>query len=231
MLLMWQAAGLALAQDSIMLVQGKVVQHPPLGFSDLLVVNATTGRGVFGSIDGTFEIYIRPGDEIKVSSRGFKTATVSFRDSVYRPVYRIVVELNQLLIQFDQPVVIRPQPTYKDIEESRSKIGTHRYEPLVKNYLAALSSPVTALYQLFSKKENEMQQYVALLNQQEYDNAMRNISRYMMDSGLIDLEEEEVDLFLATCPLAPEFVKNGSLYDITSALRDCFDKYKNQRRY
>src|SRR5436190_1060437 len=75
----------AFAQDSTSLVKGKVIQHPPLGFSDFIVVNLTTGRGEFGKADGTFEIEIKPKEDIRVTCLGFKTITVSFKDSVYKP--------------------------------------------------------------------------------------------------------------------------------------------------
>ena len=41
-------------QDTIVTIKGTVVQDPPLGFADLLVVNNNTGRGVWGKPDGTF---------------------------------------------------------------------------------------------------------------------------------------------------------------------------------
>ncbi|MDZ4845526.1 MAG: hypothetical protein SH857_08255 [Chitinophagales bacterium] len=219
------------AQDSTILVKGTVVQHPAIGFGDFIIVNLTTGRGEFGKSDGTFEIKIKPKQDIRVSCLGFKTVTVSFRDSVYKPIYHVRVEMKQLTIQFDKPVIIRPQPTYKDLEEAREKIGTTEYEPIIASPVDAFSSPITALYQKFSRKEQEKREYVELMNQKQLEQALKDITRYHIDSGLFELEEDEIVLFISTCPLEQDFVKYASLYEVSIALQNCYAKFKNQRRY
>jgi len=220
-----------IAQDSTGIVKGKVIQHPPIGFGELMIINMTSGRGVVGNADGTFEVTIRAGDELKIFCTGFKTVPVSFRDSVYKPVYHITVEMRELQIVLDKPVIIRPRPTYEELEEAKSKIGTFRYEPLIESPAATIFNPITALYQAFSKKEKEKQVYAELLNQKQLDDALKDITRYLVNSGLFELEEDELELFLATCPLSPDFVKRASLYDVSKALQDCYIVYKSKRRY
>lgn len=224
-------AGGLLAQDSTIVIKGKVVQHPALGFSDFIIVNLATGRGEFGKSDGTFEINIKPGQDIRVSSLGFKAVTVSFRDSIFKPVYHVLVEMKQLTIQFDKPVIVRPQPTYDDLEEARQKIGINEYEPIIASPVDAFSSPFTALYQRFSRKEQEKREYVELLNQKQLEQALKDITRYHIDSGLFELEENELVLFISTCPLSEDFVKYASLYEVSAALQSCYEKYKAKRRY
>lgn len=219
------------AQKLTSIVKGKVIQHPELGFSDFIVVNLTTNRGEFGKKDGTFEIAIHPRDDIRVSCLGFKTITVSFRDSVYKPVYHLEVQMKQLSIQFDKPVIIRPKPSYEDLREAQEKIGVNEYVPIVASPVDAFESPITAIYQMFSKKEQEKRKYVDLLNQKQLENALKDITRYHMESGLFDLEEDEVVTFIATCPLQEEFVKHASLYDVSVALQSCYERYKAKRRY
>lgn len=219
------------AQDSVSLVKGRVIQHPPIGFSELMIINVTAGRGMVGSADGTFEINIRRGDELKIFCTGFKTASVSFKDSVFKPVYHIIVEMKELQIVFDKPVIIRPQPTYKEIEEAREKIGTFKYEPLIGSPASAIFNPLTALYQALSKKEREKQVYAELLNQKQLNDALKDIARYLTHTGLFDLEEDELEVFLATCPLTQDFVRTASLYEVSAALQGCYNTYKSKRRY
>lgn len=224
-------AGGLRAQDSVSVVKGTVLQHPALGFSDFIIVNLATARGEFGKSDGTFEISIKPRQDIRISCLGFKTVTVSFRDSVYKPVYHVMVEMKQLTVQFDKPVIVRPMPTYKDLEEAREKIGIHEYEPIIAAPVDAFTSPFTALYQKFSRKEQEKREYVALLNQKQLEDALEDITRYYIDSGLFELEEDEIELFISTCPLEQDFVKYASLYEVSAALQSCYAKFKSQRRY
>ncbi len=220
-----------MAQDSTILVKGRIIQHPPIGFGELMIINVTSGRGIIGGSDGTFEITMRKEDELKVFCTGFKTVTVSFRDSVFKPVYNITVDMNELQIVFDKPVIIRPQPTFGELEEARSKIGTHRYDPLIQSPATTIFNPITALYQAFSRKEQEKKIYAELLNQKQLEDALRDITRYLVNSGLFDLDEDEMELFLATCPMSQEFVKTASLYDVSAVLGRCYNTFKSKRRY
>ncbi len=219
------------AQDSTILIKGKVIQHPPIGFSELMIINTTSGRGIIGNSNGSFEISIHHKDELKIFCIGFKTVLVSLQDSVYKPVYNLVVEMRELQIVFDKPVIIRPLPTLEEIEEAKSKIGTFKYEPLIGSPVSAIFNPITALYQLFSKKEQEKRIYAELLNQKQLEDALKDITRYHISAGLFDLENDELDLFLSTCPLNQEFVRTASLYEISAALQGCYDVYKAKRRY
>lgn len=186
---------------------------------------------MMGGSDGNFNITIRHGDELKIFCTGFKTVLVSFMDSVYKPVYDITVEMRELQITFDKPVIIRPQPTYKDLQEAREKIGSHRYDPLISSPAAGFFNPITALYQMFSKREKEKQIYAELLNQKQLDDALKDITRYHVHSGLFELDDDELELFLATCPMGEEFVKRASLYEVSAALQMCYNAYKSKRRY
>jgi len=40
-------------------------------FYNLMVINKTTGRGVFGQPNGYFSVYVRPGDKIALSTKGY----------------------------------------------------------------------------------------------------------------------------------------------------------------
>jgi len=220
-----------LAQDSTILVKGKVIQHPALGFSDFIIVNLKSGRGEFGKSDGTFEINIQPKEDIRISCLGFKTITVSFRDSVYKPVYYVLIDMKQLTIQFDKPVIVRPPPTLSEIEEARDKIGINEYEPIISSPANFLFNPLTALYQAFSKKEKEKRIYAELVTQKQVDDALKDLTRYHINNGLFDLDEDEITLFISTCPLSQDFVKNATLYEVSAALQRCYDTYKSKRRY
>ena len=57
---------------SRILVIGKVVDTlRPQAFYNLMVINRTTGRGVFGQPNGAFSVYVSPGDSISLSCKGY----------------------------------------------------------------------------------------------------------------------------------------------------------------
>ncbi len=216
------------AQDSTILVKGQVIQHPPIGFSDLLIVNMTTGRGVFGNPDGTFVIQINRQDEIKISCRGYKTVAVNFRDSIPKPEYDIIVEVYLLEIRFDKPIIVRPQRTLDELEEAKARIGSHRYDPIVRSGLAGIMNPVSMLYQMFSKAEAEKRKYVELLNQKELDDALKDITRYLIYSGLFDIPDDDLEIFIGSCKLNPDFVRQSSMYEVSLALLQCYERFKKR---
>jgi hypothetical protein len=216
--------------DTTVTIVGKVVQEIYMGFSDLLIVNINSGKGIYGKPDGTFEITVNKNDEIKISCVGFKTATITVKDSVYKPVYHIKVYLQLLSFIIDHPVVIRPAPTFREIEQQRSKIGSHVYKPMINNPADAFFHPISALYQLFSRREKEKEAYIALLNQKELEDAQKEILRYLIDSGLFELREDELDRFLSFCSLNEEFVKQASLYEITEAFKACYIRLKGRKQ-
>ena len=53
-------------------VSGKVMDTMNVDmFYNLMVINKTSGRGVFGQPDGHFSVYVRPGDKIALSTKGY----------------------------------------------------------------------------------------------------------------------------------------------------------------
>lgn len=213
------------AQENKVLVKGKVVQDVPVGFADLLVVNMNKGRGVYGSLDGTFEIEIEKNDLIKISCRGFHTASISLKDSVLKKEYFVIVPIQTLQFIQENPVVIRPAPRISDLKKTQDAIGTYQYKPLVNGFFDMLFHPITAIYQAFSKKEAEKRKYADLMNQKQLDDYVVGVTRYLMFSGLIELEEDEVLRFAARCPISEDFAQQASLYEVSQVVKACYQNY------
>jgi hypothetical protein len=216
---------IAKAEDSLVVIKGKVTQEVFTGFTDMLVVNMTKGTGVYGNLDGSFEITVKQHDVIKISCRGYTTATISMKDSVYKKEYFVFVKLKFLEIIQENPVIIRPQPTIEDLKTSQNNIGSYQYKPLVNNALDMFMSPLTAIYQMFSKREAEKQKYAMFMSQKEIDDYVTNVSRYLSKSGVIDLTEEEMPYFVARCPINEDFAKEASLYDVSIVIKSCYEEY------
>jgi hypothetical protein len=60
------------AQCDQVIVSGKVLDTlREQNFFNLMVINKSTGRGVFGQPNGHFSVYARPGDRIALSTKGY----------------------------------------------------------------------------------------------------------------------------------------------------------------
>lgn len=218
------------AQDTLVLIKGKVTQEVNTGFADMLIVNMSKGKGVYGNLDGTFEITAGKNDVLKVSCRGYKTVTISVKDSVYKPEYFILIKLSLLEIIQEEAVIIRPTPSIEELKKSQSEIGTYQYKPLVGTPLEMFFSPITALYQLFSKKEAEKQKYAMFMSQKQLDDYILGVTRYLMKSGLLDLTEEELPRFIARCPINEDFAKQASLYEVSTVINACYKEYAKRHK-
>lgn len=218
--------GIALkAQDSLVVIKGKVTHDINIGFADMLIVNMSKGKGLFGNLDGTFEIQAHKNDLIKISCRGYKTLSLTMRDSVLKPEYYVTLKLSLLEIIQEQAVIIRPTPSVEELKKTQSEIGTYQYKPLVGTPLEMFFSPITALYQLFSKKEAEKQKYAMFMSQKQLDDYILGVTRYLMKSGLLDLTEEELPRFIARCPINEDFAKQASLYEVSTVINACYKEY------
>lgn len=213
------------AQENKVLIRGKVVQDIPIGFADLLIVNMNKGQGVYGSLDGTFEIEVEKNDLVKISCRGYHTASISMKDSVSKKEYYVIVPIQTLQIIQENPVVIRPVPRVSDLKKNQDAIGSYQYKPLVNGFFDVLFHPITAIYQAFSKKEAEKRVYADLMNQKQLDDYVIGVTRYLMYGGLIDLEEDEVLSFAARCPVSEDFAQQASLYEISQVIKSCYQNY------
>jgi len=219
-----------IAQDSLVNIKGKVLQDITTGFSDMLIVNITKGTGVYGNLDGTFQITVHKNDLIKISCRGYKTASISMIDSVFKAEYFVAIKLSLLEIIQQEVVIIRPTPTIEDLKKAQSEVGTYQYKSLLNSPLEMFSSPITAIYQLFSKKEAEKQKYAMFMSQKQLDDYLVGVTRFLMKSGLMDLTEEEMPRFIARCPISEDFAKEASLYEVSTVLNSCYKEYAKRHK-
>ncbi len=73
LVLLMFCASIAYGQDpcSRVWMKGRVVDTTASqGFYNLMVINRTTGKGVFGQPDGSFGVYVSPNDSITLSVKG-----------------------------------------------------------------------------------------------------------------------------------------------------------------
>ena len=73
----------SLAQCENILLSGKVKDTlRPRNFYNLMVINKTSGRGVFGLPDGRFSVYVKGGDSVIFSVEGYnRISTIVRADS------------------------------------------------------------------------------------------------------------------------------------------------------
>ena len=212
------------AQCEQVLVSGKITDTMRMqNFYNLMVVNKTTGRGVFGQPNGHFSVYANTGDLIALSTKGY-------------PVYQFVVKPDEncqtkvlayveRLPQEVPDVVVRPLKTLEQIKEERENLALR--ETRVVTGVNVLQSPITALYQAFSKKEQN-KRWIA---EQEFKDDQRRIVqellRLYVAFDIIDLSEEEFDAFITFLNIDEQFIKTATEMELILFIKDKYDHFKS----
>ena len=207
-------------------VSGKVMDTMNVDmFYNLMVINKTSGRGVFGQPDGHFSVYVRPGDKIALSTKGYPvyefiaTADGDCQNHILAYIERIPQEIEQ--------VVVRPLKSLEQIKEERQSLSQR--ETRTVTGINVMESPITALYQAFSKKE----QNKAWIAEQQYKDDQRRIVKELLRLyvafEIIDLPETTFDDFITFLNIDENFIKTASEMELVLFIKDKYDHFKSLR--
>lgn len=210
--------------DSLITVRGKVIDtNATVGFYNMMVVNKTAGKGIFGDYRGTFEITVQKGDLIAVSVVGYQTVTFSYKDVAYKPEYEVTIYLKMLSYSSDV-VEVTPLKTLEELQEERANIAK-REVPTV-TAVNVIQSPITALYVAFSKREKTKRFVAEMEYQDQQDDVVRETLRLYVHHEIIDLSEEEFEEFINFLNLNTEFLMTASDYELITYIKDKFEHYQ-----
>lgn len=204
------------------LISGKVQDTlRPQAFYNLMVVNKTTGRGVFGQPNGRFTAYANEGDSISLSVRGYPVITVHVEaDSNCQFKRQFFIEGKAQEIE---QVVIRPLKSLEQIKEEREALALR--ETRLVTGIEVLQSPITALYQAFSKRE-KTKRWIA---EQEFKDDQRKVVKDLLRTyiayDIIEMSDGELDDFVRFLNMDPNFLKTASEMELVTFIQDKFEHY------
>ncbi|MCI5055085.1 MAG: hypothetical protein MRY83_03195 [Flavobacteriales bacterium] len=193
---------------------------------NLMVVNKNTGVGVFGTHKGEFNIKVDKNDSIMISSTGYLTKTISFRDSTFNTHYDITVYLKKLQIQLRE-VQIFPQRELDEIYREIDELGYNKNDYMVSG-LDALNSPITFLYQSFSKRERRRRRAEEIINEENRRELLRELLSRYAHSNIINLKNEEFDKFIDYCRISDYQLQNSTQYDFILFVKNRYEAYMNE---
>ncbi len=122
--------------------------------------------------------------------------------------------------------VITATKTPSEIRQDIEKLGikeTDTYKNWDKG-LAPIQSPITFLYEMFSKKERSKREVALLEFDDERKRILKDITRVLMQYEVIDLEEKNLSPFIDSLPITGEWMKSSTDYDIALAIKNYFER-------
>ena len=209
------------------LFTGKVVDTlRPQNFYNLMIVNRRTGQGVFGQPNGTFSVYVNNGDSISISVREYPLVKLVVKaDSNCQYLKTIFIEPKP---QEVREVVVRPLKSLEQIKEERSALAMR--ETRLVTGIEVMQSPITALYQAFSKKEQN-KRWIA---EQNYKDDQRRVVKELLRTyiayDIIELDEEEFDNFIAFLNVNDSFLKTATEMELITFIKDKYEHFRDMKR-
>jgi hypothetical protein len=206
------------------MLSGKVIDTlRTQNFYNLMIVNRTTGVGVFGMPTGGYSLYVEQGDSITFSIKGYDQINYVVKaDSNCQSKNTWYI---QMLPQIVEEVIIRPLKTLAQIQEEREALAMR--ETRMVTGIEMLQSPITALYQAFSQKEQSKRAVAKLEYQDEQKAILQDLLHLYVAYEIFDLNEQEFDSFIAFLNINEDFLKTASELELVTFIKDKFEHFKS----
>ncbi len=229
LLTLCSSQGDALAQQGgVITIIGKAfdAENPQLRLEQVMVINLRTQQGQFAQSDNSFRVQALRNDTLVVTAIGYRVRKLCFRDSLRSDTIEVMVALDRLRYELKEATVFIPRDLNR-IEQDLKKLG---YTP--KDYrltgVNAWQSPLTALYQEFSRKERSKRKVAELMNADRRRELMREVLANYTRSGLIALPYNEYDAFIDYLGLSDFFLRTFSQYELAYYIKQRYLEYDDQ---
>lgn len=220
--------GTSSAQDTLR-VSGRAFDatDPARRLQDLMVINMRTSQGFFGKADGTFLISALSTDTILVASTGYEFVHCMFRDSLKQEGYVVQIPLRRLKVELKEVTVFSPKELnaiYQEIE----KLG-YRKSDYQLSGINVLESPITFLYQEFSRLERLKRENAERINNEKRRDLLKQLLVNYVSFDIIQLDNDEFDAFIDFANPSELYMKTASQYDFCMYIKQKFVVYQSMK--
>ena len=216
------------AKGQELVVKGQVITKSGQPVAGAMVVNRRTYTGQFGNSTGEFKIKILQTDTLSVGAFGMRSQSITFSDSLPKNEYSITVVLDGLQVEVGTAEVFAPRDLkeiYKDIDGLGFEESDYRLSGI-----DALSSPITFLYERFSKREQSRRLALELQNADRRRELLKELFQKYVDYDIIQLDDDQFDEFISFLNVDDDFLKSSSQYNFLLYVKDRFSAYKKIKR-
>lgn len=189
----------------------------------LMVINTRTNNGFFADAEGKFSALLQQTDTLMLSAVGFKVKKVCLKDSVYKKEYDVTIPLEKLYFTLKEVSVFAPR-SLNEIQKDIDKLGVKR--TYTTQNIDAISSPITYLYERFSKFGQSKQKVAEWENEDLRRDVLKDLFRVYIKHDIIDLSEEEFDAFIKYLRLSDEFIMNATQFELVMAIKGRYESFK-----
>lgn len=199
------------------------------------VINLSSNKRAISNRQGYFKMPFLPGDTLFISAIGYESITI-ICSSEYLLRLNDTIEIRMKPVDFRlrEVVIVSSNPRRDSI--ARAAAEFLKNDPLMNNYdrvlnreRGSLMSPLTAMYQQFSKEGKDavkFEEFMAYMEKQKQ--ADRRYNREFVKK-VTNLEEKYLDEFMLFCKLNRDFIIAAPEYDLVQATQKCAKEFKSSR--
>jgi hypothetical protein len=225
-------ASSAFAQDSTNIhINGRV--YDPLtanpDLTNFMVVNLRTQHGIFGKADGTFTVDINRNDTLVVAVTGYEFRKFCYRDSLGKNQFDLVVALREKLIKLPEVRILAPRDL-ASIQKDIEKLGYSKKD-YVESGINAIESPITFLYQEFSRLERLKRHNAQLVNEDKRRQLLKELLSRFVSDDIITLNNADFDRFIDFAGVSEEFMKRATQYEFMVFIKNRYELFSGMNDY
>jgi len=192
----------------------------------MMILNRTTGKGVFGQPNGYFSTYVSNGDSITISVKNYALVSFVIKADSNCQVVKIIGIIGNA--QEVAEVVVRPIKTLEQIREERESLALRETRQVTG--IEVLFSPITALYQAFSKKEQSKRKVAEMEFQDDQRAVVKELLRIYVAYDVVKLDEEDFDEFIYFLNVNPDFLRTASEFELIDFIKGKYEHFLLTRR-
>ncbi len=163
-------------------------------------------------------------DTFLVTSGGYEVRRICFADSITKESYTIRLAL-QIKTSNLTPVAIYPIKDLSQIQKERAAIGKAQTRQTV-GIVDAASSPITYLYERFSRDGKSREAVAILENDDRKREILKELFRTYVRAGVIELEEDEFDSFINYLNIPEPFLRSATDFELATVIRQRYLQYR-----
>lgn len=216
--------GISINAQTTITINGQAYdKDSKLPLPKLMIINKRTNLGIFADAEGKFSVNALQSDTIMLSALGFKLKKITFKDSTAKKQYYINIPLEKLYFTLKEVSVFASR-NLNEIQKDIDKLGIKKRYTVTG--IDAIESPVTYLYERFSKFSKSKQKVAEWENEDFKRDILRDLFRLYIKHEIIDLSEEEFDAFIKYLNLSDQFIQNASQLELTMAIKGKYESFK-----
>jgi hypothetical protein len=217
------------AQNAVISGRAFDRENPFLPLPRMMVVNKRSGMGVVADAESKFTIQATQTDTLILSVIGYNTKKICLKDSAYKKSYYIEIEMSKLQYTLKE-VSVFPTRTLNEIDKDIAMLDSTRRSRYYKE-INGLESPVTYLYERFSKFGKSKQRVAEWENEDLKKDILKELFRIYVKHEIIDLNEEEFEAFIVYCNLSEEFIKSATQFELVMAIKGKYESFSQNKDY